>query len=48
MHMMNIVHRDIKPENILVKRGQYKYCDFGCARIMTTNEDPLEFEDNDP
>ena len=31
----NISHRDIKPQNILYKKGQYKLCDFGEAKILS-------------
>ena len=33
----NITHRDIKPQNILIVNGIYKICDFGEAKIITTD-----------
>ena len=33
----NITHRDIKPQNILIVNDVYKICDFGEAKIITTD-----------
>ena len=33
----NITHRDIKPQNILIVNNVYKICDFGEAKIITTD-----------
>ena len=33
----NITHRDIKPQNILIVNDTYKICDFGEAKIITTD-----------
>ena len=33
----NITHRDIKPQNILIVNDIYKICDFGEAKIITTD-----------
>eukprot|EP00771_Trimastix_marina_P001851 gnl/Trimastix_PCT/2956.p1 GENE.gnl/Trimastix_PCT/2956~~gnl/Trimastix_PCT/2956.p1 ORF type:complete len:432 (-),score=67.05 gnl/Trimastix_PCT/2956:994-2289(-) len=39
-HMRNVIHRDIKPENLLIsKYGVLKLCDFGFARMLSTNAD---------
>ena len=33
----NVTHRDIKPQNILIVNNRYKICDFGEAKIISTN-----------
>ena len=33
----NITHRDIKPQNILLANKMYKVCDFGEAKIISTD-----------
>ena len=33
----NITHRDIKPQNILIANKMYKICDFGEAKIISTD-----------
>ena len=33
----NITHRDIKPQNILIANNMYKVCDFGEAKIISTD-----------
>ena len=33
----NITHRDIKPQNILIVNNIYKICDFGEAKIISTD-----------
>ena len=33
----NVTHRDIKPQNILIVNNRYKICDFGEAKIITTD-----------
>ena len=43
MHQMRFAHRDIKPENILIDaNNNIKICDFGFARIISTNGDSQE------
>eukprot|EP01084_Bolivina_argentea_P022630 42060_1 len=43
IHSKGIVHRDLKPENILVTGNNcnLKICDFGLARTVSTQVDPL-------
>ena len=38
VHKQGICHRDLKPENILKNEsGVVKICDFGSAKVMSTN-----------
>lgn len=40
IHKKNILHRDLKPENILINpiNNTLKLCDFGSAKMITTND----------
>jgi len=37
LHHHNIWHRDIKPGNILIKKDQFKVCDYGFTKIVECN-----------
>jgi serine/threonine protein kinase len=42
IHSQGIIHRDLKPENIICDaKGFLKLSDFGIAKLVTDNEDPL-------
>ncbi|KAJ0411143.1 hypothetical protein ATCC90586_005000 [Pythium insidiosum] len=41
-HANRIIHRDVKPDNILIdERGDIRLCDFGVARTIQFDGDPL-------
>jgi len=37
IHQLKISHRDIKPHNILYKGKKVAICDFGSAKILTSD-----------
>jgi len=37
LHSLNICHRDIKPHNFVLKNNRIFLCDFGAAKIISTN-----------
>lgn len=42
-HRNGIIHRDVKPENLVVdQKGQIKVVDFGLARMVEYEKDPLD------
>ena len=40
-HRRNIVHRDVKPENIMLQEGEPVVADFGVARALCDDRDPV-------
>lgn len=47
-HSQGVLHRDLKPENFMVgKYGQVLILDWGLAKLISEDEQPLEIEDID-
>lgn len=48
LHAADILHRDLKPQNLLVNNNcDLKICDFGLARVMTSDEEGDAFGHTD-
>lgn len=43
LHSLGVCHRDIKPENVLLKGSAAVICDFGSAKVLSSNEDNISY-----